>query len=59
MEKHYEDSNILFLESRAHFRPSQICIAAFTIYDGSNIFCEILNIRGKDLISANDQVIAL
>ena len=35
MEKHYEGSNILFLESGAYSKSSQICIAFFAIYNGS------------------------
>ena len=36
--KYYEGSNILLLESGAHSRFLQICIAFFTIYGGSNIW---------------------
>ena len=38
MEKHYEGSDILFLESGAHFKSLQICVAFFTIYGGSKIW---------------------
>ena len=41
MEKHYECSNILFLKSGAHSKPSQICVALFIIYGGSNIFQDL------------------
>ena len=41
MERHYEGSNILFLESRAQFMYLQVCISFFTIYSESNI-CEDL-----------------
>ena len=37
MGRHYEDSNILFLEFRAHSMSLQICISFVTIYSGSNI----------------------
>ena len=37
MERHYEGSHILFLESRAQSMPMQICISFFTIYSESNI----------------------
>ena len=32
MERHYEGSHILFLESRAQSMSLQICLAFFTIY---------------------------
>ena len=38
MERHYEGSHILFLESRAKSMSLQICISFFTIYSGSNIW---------------------
>ena len=38
MEKHYEGSNILFLESGALSKSLQICIAFFTIHGGFNIW---------------------
>ena len=38
MDKHYEDRNILFLESGAYSKSSQISIGFFTIYDRSNIW---------------------
>ena len=38
MERHYEGSHILFLESRAQSMSLQICISFFTIYSGSNIW---------------------
>ena len=38
MERHYEDSHILFLESRAQSMSLQICISLFTIFSGSNIY---------------------
>ena len=38
MERQYEGSNILFLESKAHSMPLQICISSFTINNGSNIW---------------------
>ena len=41
MERHYEGSNILFLESRAQSMYLQVCISFFTIYSESNI-CEDL-----------------
>ena len=44
MERRYEGSNILFLESRTHSMPLQIWISFFTIYSGSNIYSKILNI---------------
>ena len=34
----YEDSNILFLESRAHSMSLQICMSFLTIYIGCNIW---------------------
>ena len=37
MEKHYEGSNILFLESGGHFKSLQIYVSFFTIYGGPNI----------------------
>ena len=37
MEKHYEGSNVLFLESGAHSKSLQISVAFFTIYVGSHI----------------------
>ena len=49
MERHYEGSHILFLESRAQSMSLQICISFFTIYSGSNIWYmyKILNIYEK------------
>ena len=38
MEGHYEGSNILFLEPRAHSMPLQIYISFFNIYSGSTIW---------------------
>ena len=38
MERHYEGSHILFLESRAQSLSLQICISLFTNYSVSNIF---------------------
>ena len=38
MEKHYEGSNILFLESGALSKSLKICIAFFTIHGGFNIW---------------------
>ena len=38
MERHYEGSHILFLESRAQSMSLQIFISFFTIYSGSNIW---------------------
>ena len=38
MERHYEGSYILFLESRAQSMSLHICISFFTIYSGSNIW---------------------
>ena len=38
MERYYEGSNILFLESRAHSMSLQICISFFTVYSRSNIW---------------------
>ena len=38
MERHYEGSHILFLESTAQSMSLQICISFFTIYSGSNIW---------------------
>ena len=37
MDRHYEGSHILFLESTAQSMSIQICISFFTIYSGSNI----------------------
>ena len=50
MERHYEGSHILFLESRAQSMSLQICISNFTIFSGSNIFGKILNIYEKNHI---------
>ena len=36
MERHYEASHILFLESTAQFMSLQICISFLIIYSGSN-----------------------
>ena len=36
--ENYEDSQILFLESRAQSLPLQICLSFFTIYSGSNFW---------------------
>ena len=41
MERHYEGSHILFLESTAQSMSIQICISFFTIYSGSNI-CDLV-----------------
>ena len=41
MEKHYEGSHILFLESRAQSMSLQICISFFTIYSGSNTWWDL------------------
>ena len=38
MERHYDGSYILFLESRAQSMSLHICISFFTIYSGSNIW---------------------
>ena len=39
MEKHYEDTNILFMESGVRSSKSfQTCITFFNIYGGSNIW---------------------
>ena len=38
MQKHYEGSNVLFLESGAFSKSLQICIALYTIYGGWNIW---------------------
>ena len=38
MERRYEGSNILFLESRTHSMSLQILISFFTIYSGPNIW---------------------
>ena len=47
MEKRYEGSNILFLESRAHSMSLQIWISFFfTIYSGSNIWEDLKYMRG-------------
>ena len=37
MERHYEGSHILFLESTTQSMSIQICISFFTNYSGSNI----------------------
>ena len=44
MERHYEGSRTLFLESRIQSMSLEICISFFTIYSGSNIWYKILNI---------------
>ena len=41
MERHYQGSHILFLESRAQSMSLQICISFFAIYSGSNI-CDLV-----------------
>ena len=41
MERHYEGSHILFLESSSKSMSLQICISLFTIYSGSNI-CDLV-----------------
>ena len=38
MVRRYEDSYILFLESRAHSMSLHICISFSTIYSGSNVW---------------------
>ena len=38
MEKNYDSSNILFLETGAFSKSLLICFAFFTINDGSNIW---------------------
>ena len=38
MERHYEDSHILFLESKAQALSLQISISFFAIYSKSNIW---------------------
>ena len=38
MERYYDGSHILFLESRAQSMSLQICISFFTFYSGSNIW---------------------
>ena len=46
MERHYDDSHILFLESRAQSIPLQICISLFTIRSGSNT-CDLVRFYEK------------
>ena len=46
MEKHYEGSNILFLESTVHSMSLQICISIFKILVDVT-FGKILNVREK------------
>ena len=41
MERHYEGSHILFLESTAQSMYIQIWISFFTVYSGSNI-CDLV-----------------
>ena len=41
MERHYEGSHILFLESRAQSMSLQISISLFAIYSASNI-CDLV-----------------
>ena len=45
MERYYEGSNILVLESRAHSMSLQICIRFFVIYSGSNIWQDLEYMR--------------
>ena len=45
MERDYEGSNILFLESRAHSTSLQIWISFFTIYSGSNTWQDLEHMR--------------
>ena len=71
MEKHYEYSNILFLESGAHSKSSEICIT-YLSFMVDQTFSKILNIGrvtvsylhsygscAKDFISAHAQMNAL
>ena len=41
MEKGYDGSNILLLESGVHSKSLQICTAVFTICGGSNIWQDL------------------
>ena len=45
MERHFEDIQILFLESRAHSMSLQICISFFVIYSGSNNWQDVEYMR--------------
>ena len=47
MEKDFEDRNVLFLESGAHSKSLQICIAFFTTYGGFKV-CQNLEYMEKE-----------
>ena len=59
MERHYEGSNILFLESGTQSKSSQTFFAFFIIYGGSNIWLDLENTgrvtAGKLLATADVQ----
>ena len=52
MEKRYERSKILCLEYGTHLNSSQICIAFFSIYGGSDIWQD-LEYAGRVTVGVN------